>query len=171
MGFAEMRRWLALVIVAAGLAGAAAPVLAQEIAPEHLALARKYVDLTDRSKIYERTLADVAIETMQVLVQQNPDLQEPLGKAIETTLDAYKDRRADLVDQFARVYAIRFTPDELQQIVSFYETPAGQKLSAVNSAVNTDMQMVMGVFQNNLRQEFFARVRSEMKTAGFDVGG
>lgn len=166
-----MRRWAALAVIGLGLSGVAAPAIGQEIAPEHLELARRYVDLTDRSKIYERTLAEIAIETMQQLLPQNPELEQQIGAAIEKAVDVYKERRRDLTDQFARVYAIRLTQEELQQIVTFYESPVGQKLTAVNSAANQDMQVVMGVFQTNLSQEFFARVRSNMKEAGFDVGG
>jgi len=166
-----LRQLLAVVVMGFALAGAVAPAAAQEIAPEHLELARKYVDLTDRSKIYERTLAETAISTMQQLLPQNPQLEEPLGAAIDKAIEEYRTRRTDLTDQFARVYAIRMTQDELQQVVTFYESPVGQKLSAVNAAANQDMQVVLGVFAANLSQEFFARVRTNMREAGFDIGG
>jgi hypothetical protein len=74
-----------------------------------------------------------------------------------------------LFDQFARVYAQRFTMEELQQIVDFYETPTGKKLAESNLAINTDLQTVMKVFDNNLKPEFFAKVRAELKAAGIDV--
>jgi hypothetical protein len=148
---------------------AAAPVSAQEISPEHLALARKYVDLTDKSGMYEVTLVEMGISTMRQLIQQNPEISAPLNTAITKVLETYKGRKSELFDQFARVYAQRFTMEELQQIVAFYESPIGVKLAGANLAINTDLQTVMKVFNNNLRPEFFAKVRAELKAAGIDV--
>jgi uncharacterized protein len=57
MGFAAMtglvqriRVFLAILLAVATVA-IAAPAMAQELAPEHLALARRYVDLTDRGSV------------------------------------------------------------------------------------------------------------------------
>src|SRR5688500_13939478 len=126
----ELMKRTALVITAM-LALATAPAIAQEteLAPEHLALARKYVDLTDKSEIYVVSLVETAMQTMQTIIRQNPDIVEPVDAAISKTLEGYKDRKGELLDQFARVYALSFTMDELQAIVTFYESPVGQKLA------------------------------------------
>ena len=163
-------RRAALVIFAA-LALLAAPTVAsaQELAPEHLALAREYIDLTDKSNIYEFALIQVGVETMRTILTQNPQLSEPLDQAISRALDGYKERKGELLDQFARLYALRFSMEEMQQIVDFYKTPVGQKLATANASMNDDLQAVMKVFEANLRVEFFAKVRAEMKALGHDV--
>lgn len=149
----------------------AAPALAQnqELAPEHLALARQYVDLTDKANVYEIALIEIGINTMRTLLQQNPDLGKPVDDAIGKVVDEYKGRKGDLLDQFARLYALRFTQEELQQIVDFFASPIGQKLAVANAELNQDMQSVMEVFQQNLNDEFFAQVRAELKAAGYDL--
>jgi hypothetical protein len=147
------------------------PAAAQdtEVAPEHLALARKYIDLTDKSSIYEVALVETAVQTMRTIVSQNPEIVEPVNTAITKALDTYKGKKGDLMDQFARVYALNFTMDELQQIVTFYESPVGAKLATANATINQSIQTVMQVFQVNLRTEFFAQVRANLKEAGYDV--
>ena len=163
----------ALAFVAAiGLAvsfSAALPVSAQELAPEHLALARKYVDLTDKSAVYEVTIVQAGINTMKQFIQQNPEISKQLDAAITATIDEYKGRKGELMDQFARVYAARLTMDELQKIVDFYSTPAGKKLAQVNFEANQDLAKVLQVFQNNLSVEFVAKVRARLKAEGIDV--
>ena len=166
-----MMKRAALVVIALLTLGVAAPSFAQEseISPEHLGLARKYVELTDRSGIYEVSLVQTAVQTMAQIVQQNPELVQATDDAISKTLEEYKGRKGDLLDQFARIYALQFTMDELQQIVAFYESPVGVKLATANATNNQSLQDVMKVFQVNLNQEFFAKVRAEMKAKGFDV--
>ena len=75
-------------------------------------------------------------------------------------------RQNELLDQFARLYASRFTLEELQQIVAFYESPAGIKLADLSTVINTDAQTVMNIWESNLRTEFFAKVKAELKAAG-----
>jgi hypothetical protein len=88
---------------------------------------------------------------------------------IEKTLAEYKDRKGDLMDQFARVYALNFSMEEMTQIVAFYDSPVGQKLTNANASLNEGMQTIMGIFEANLKREFFAKVRAELKAAGFDT--
>jgi hypothetical protein len=160
---------LLAAVLGAAILATAMPAMAQEVPPEQLALARKYIDLTDRAAVYEITLVEIGIGTMRQIVQQNPELSEETDLAVGKVLDTYRDRKGELLNQFARVYAARFTVEELQQIVAFYETPTGQKLAQANSEVNSDLQAVLQVFTNNTRSEFFAKVRAELRAQGFEV--
>lgn len=170
MTFPKLRASLLIAaILSLATAFAAAPAGAQELAPEHLAVARKYIELTDKSSIYEVTLIKTAVDTMRTIVGQNPEITEPVDAAITKTLDVYKGKKADLLDQFARVYALSFTIEELQEIVAFYESPVGSKLATANATLNESLQTVMKVFETNLKTEFFAKVRAELKAGGYDV--
>lgn len=158
-------------------AGLAVPVFAQdtpaaqpqEVSPEALALARKYIDLTDHGGIYETAIVRAGINTYQQLLPQNPTIAEPLNAAIETVIATYKDKKGELFDQMARLYAVNFTTEELQQIVTFYDTPTGQKLSKANATLNPSLQRIMNLFSVNLAKEFFAKVRAELKSKGIDT--
>ncbi len=160
---------LLAVVLGAAMLVVAAPAMAQEVPPEQLALARKYIDLTDRAAVYEVTLVEIGLGTLSQLTQQNPELANETDLAVGKVMEEYKDRKGELLDQFARVYAVRFTVEELQQIVAFYESPTGQKLAQANSEVNNDLQAVLQVFTNNTRSEFFAKVRAELRAQGFSV--
>lgn len=156
-------------VMAVGMIGLSVPAFAQEVPPEQLALARKYIDLTDRASVYEVAVVETGIETMQQIVSQNPEILEQTDAAITKVIQEYNGRKGELLDQFARVYAMRFSIEELQAIVAFYESPTGQKLAQANSDLNTDLQRVMQVFNNNLKREFFAKVRVELRAAGIQI--
>ncbi|MDB5507271.1 MAG: hypothetical protein JWR75_1909 [Devosia sp.] len=172
MTLTSARKQLSRVVMAGMLVVSAmisVPAFAQEVAPDHLALARKYVDLTDQSAIYEVTLVQTGIETMRTLIGQNPEMLDEIDTAVGKVLEQYKGKKGELLDQFARVYALNFSPEELQQIVAFYESPVGIKLATSNAEVNQDLQRVMGVFENNTKTEFFAKVRAELKAQGIEL--
>ena len=64
---------------------------------------------------------------------------------------------------------VRFTIEELQEIVTFYQSPTGTKLAQANLEVNQDLQRVMQVFTNNVRPEFFAAVRADLRAQGVQL--
>ena len=166
-----MTRAKALVAVAlsASILALSVPAFAQEVSPEQMALARKYVDLTDRSSIFEVTMVETGVETMRQIVQPDPTLVDKTDAAISKTLEEYRGRKGELLDQFARIYAVRFTTEELQKIVDFYQSPVGVKLSEANSEVNVDLQRVLQVFTNTIKTEFFAKVRAELRAGGAKI--
>jgi hypothetical protein len=141
---------------------------AQEVSPEALALARKYIDLTDHGGVYETTVVQAGINTYQQLLPHNPEIAKPLNDAIETVISSYKGKKGELFDQMARLYAITFSEDELKVIVDFYSSTAGQKLSKANAELNPALQRIMNIFSVNLNTEFFAKVRAELKSKGID---
>jgi hypothetical protein len=163
---------LAAVLFALLAAFATVPAQAQqvqEIAPEHLALARKYVDLTDSGGVYEAILVTAGIRSYRTLLAQNPEIAAPLNETIGKVIESYKNRKGDLFDQFARNYALVFTVEELQQIVAFYESPIGQKLAKANVQINESNKRVLDVYTSNLGREFFAAVRADLKAKGIDT--
>lgn len=166
----RLGKWAAAAAVAVSLAfGAIAPTFAQEISPDQLALARKYVDLTNKAQIYEAILVKTAEQTSKLLTQQNPEMGDKIDAVIGKILETYKGKNDELFNQIARIYAVSFTPDELQQIVTFYETPAGQKLAANAFDINRDVGKVMQVYTYNFGTEFVTKVRAELKAQGFNL--
>ena len=165
------RAFMALALALAVAATGTAPAMAQqgEIAPEHLTAARNYVDLTDQSSIYETSLITTAVTTMRTILRTNPDMTEAVDAAITKALESYKGRKDELMNQFARVYALNFSMEELQQINQFYESDVGKKLVAANSALNDDMQRIVSIFEANLSTEFFATVKANLREAGFAI--
>ena len=170
MNLSRLSKLAAAAALAATMAfGAAAPALSQEVSPDQLALARKYVDLTNKAQIYEAILAQTAAQTSKLLSQQDPKNVDKIDAAIGKILETYKGKSDELFNQIARIYAVSFTPEELQQIVAFYETPAGQKLASNAFSINRDVGKVMQVYTYNFGTEFVTKVRADLKAQGFNL--
>jgi hypothetical protein len=162
----RLARPLALAAVLLGGALGATAAFAQEIDPAQLALARKYVDLTNKGQLYEVILVQTAQKTSDLFVTQDPKNADKINDVIGKILETYKGKRDDLFNQVARIYAVSFTPAEMQQIVDFYSSPAGQKLANNAADINTSVQKVMQVYTYNLGTEFVTKVRGELKAEG-----
>jgi hypothetical protein len=168
--------WIGAAMLSLSLLTAAVPAFAQaqstanqpaqEITPDRLALARKYVDLTDKVDIFGTTVAETAAQTLNQILKLNPGINKQATAAVTDVVKQYKGQRGQLMDQVARIYAQNFTSDELQQYVTFYSSPAGQKLATTNFDINQELQRVMELFSINLKTEFYEKVRADLKTQG-----
>ncbi|MFT6657892.1 DUF2059 domain-containing protein [Maritalea sp.] len=141
---------------------------AQEIGPEHLALAKKYVAMTDTGYLYERVIVDTSKTAMQFLVQQNPEIAASIATAAKDVAISYFDGDNELHDSFARIYAVRFSVEELSEIVAFYETPVGQKVLANNQAIGKNIESAASIWKSNLETEIAIKLRTLLKERGFD---
>lgn len=165
-----LRKIASAAVLSLGLLmGASAPSAAQEISPEHLALARQYVDLTRTSDYYMAEINRVAAATAKLLTQQNPDLTDSINEAINGIYESYKGQEGALYNEIARVYAVEFTQDELQQIIAFYETPVGKRITATRTTVEAGLVASVTVFRRNLGNEFPAKVRAVLREKGYNV--
>lgn len=170
MKIMSLSRLVAAAALALSLAfGAAAPAMSQEIPPEQLALARKYVDLTNRANMFEAILAPTVVRLSKLLIQQNPDLSKQIDETILRVFEPYRTANNDLFNQYARIYATEFTVDELNQMVAFYESPVGQKLTSKSLEFNTGIRAATEVYLKNFGQELMSKVRADLKSQGFNV--
>lgn len=169
MTFLPKLRRLTAALLISGMAFASPAQAQLEISPEHLAKAREYVDLTDSAQLYERALVEMGLRVMRLMIQEDPSLRDPLINALQTVYDNYLLNRDPLYNQFARIYAVRFSVEELDEILAFYNTPVGQKLLGQNATINEDLQLALQVWTRNMSTEFLSRVRTELRNQGYNA--
>jgi len=122
-----------------GMIGAAAllmgappfPANAQPVDPERVALAKTYLEISGQV-ITAKQLGDIAAAK---LIELNPDLKEQITTATAGLIPRYDSYVQTMIDEVATAYAARFTGPELQSIIDFYKSPAGQKFASQTPAV------------------------------------
>lgn len=168
----HLRGWAASLLILMSLAVsslAVSPATAQEIPPEQLALARKYIDIINTANLFRGVILKTAIGTFKSLAVGHSDIEKDISAAVDRTITSYKGQESELLDQVARVYATVFTLEELQQIIAFYESPVGQKLAKAGPELSKTTDDVLKVYENNLSAEFVRRVRADLKEKGITI--
>jgi uncharacterized protein len=110
------------------LCAAAAPALAQP-SQDRIAAAHDLLEAAGQQAIMEG-----AMEVMlQAQLESNPELRE-----FEPVLREFFSRYLNwnlLRDGYARIYAERFTTQELREITAFFRTPTGRKMALETPAM------------------------------------
>jgi hypothetical protein len=158
------RRIMAGVFGAALLA-AALPASAQEISPSHLAAARSALAAVEITDQFDAILPAAAQALKAEMIQKDPNLEDLIVQTVdEKTLELAK-RRADLETEAANVYARTFSEEELNQIASFYKSPAGVKLLQQGGNVTREVMQSAEIWQRGIARDLAQDVAESFEAA------
>ena len=142
---------LLMILLAAALGSSSMPAAmsAQQtaVAPAKVALIRRVLELTK--------VADVAVSAMEAAIPSqrlaNPQIPAEFWGEFMTCAGREIPR---LLDLLVPIYDAQFTTAQLEQLIEFYQSPAGKRLVAVQPAI--------AVQSMQAGQEWGARVGSQV---------
>lgn len=157
--------------VALGLALAATTVCAQAQQPSAatLANARELMELKGVKNLVEPVVVGVVNQTTSTILQTNPGLSKDLDEVSAQLRTEYQPRIAEMTNEIVRLYAQRFTEQELKEAVAFYKTPAGKKILTEEPKILDESYARIQQWANRLQDEVMTRVRVEMKKRGHNL--
>jgi hypothetical protein len=151
----------------------AQPVPAQAPAAQpsanSLLLAKQLVEIKGVRGVFVPLVAGVVDKTKDMFMQTNFMWANDLNAVAAIERTKYAPRVDELVDMTARLYATAFTEQELQTLLTFYQSPLGQKVLNVEPRVMDQAMANAGAWGDNLSQEVIGSMRDEMKKRGHDM--
>ena len=162
------RARVALVAAMIGVSGAA---LAQQPAPSAaaVALAKEVISTKGATNLYDPVLPGVIEQAKNMFLQQNPMLQRDLNEVAAKLRNELRPRTAELAEEIARLYASRFTEQELRDVLAFYKTPLGQKVIVEEPKILESSVQQAQAWANRLSGDVVDKIRAEMKKKGHDL--
>jgi len=164
--FVTSARAAALGLALAALAGAAS---AQQPSPAALASARELMELKGVKSLIEPVVVGVVEQTKGRILQTNPGLSKDLDEVAVQLRTEYQARTAEMTNEVVRIYAGRFTEQELKEAVAFFKTPTGKKLMAEEPKILDETYARLQDWANRLQEEVTTRVRVELKKRGHNL--
>ena len=142
---------LSAAALAAGLALAAAPAMAQQqlppmpkvkqSTPAAIAAAKEILTMKNVAVMYSGAVPGIIEKTKTGLLQQYLNYQKDLDEVAVIVAKQFAGGEKEIGDGMAQIYAAEFTEQELKDLVTFYKTPLGQKLlTAEPRAINGSLE-------------------------------
>lgn len=157
------------VVLALALIAACAPARSQQPSASAIATAKELITLKGGTAIYEPIVPGIIERARRVLLQSNPMLGKPLGDVAGKLRADIGARGAELVNQAASLYALRFTEQELKDALAFYKTPLGRKMVEEEPKILDQSLKDAQVWADKLSEEVIGRFRTEMKKLGHEL--
>ena len=148
------------------LAGAA---LAQQPSAGAVAAARELVELKGGSQMFDPVVIGIVERTKAALVQTSPQLSKDLNDVGMQLRNEFGPRRNELVAEAAKFYAQRFSEQELKELVAFYKSPIGKKMTVQEPQVLDETFSYIQQWGPRVSEEVMNRFRAEMKKKGHNL--
>ena len=167
--------WLARIAVAAMLACgsllvASAPGWAQQKpSPAAIAAAKELLILKGGDLPFNPVVYNVIEKVKNVFLPTNPNLGKELNEVAAQLKKEYEPKRAELINDVARMYAERFSEQEIKTLITFYKSPLGRKMVTDEPKIIDQSLNHVENWGNELSDEVLSRFREEMKKKGHDL--
>ena len=104
-----------------------------------------------------------------MFLQTNPMLGKDLNEVAAKLRTEYAARSAEVLTDIAKLYASRFTEQELKDALAFYKSPLGKKMLVEEPAILDQTMKNAQNWANRLSDEIIGKMRAEMRKRGHDI--
>jgi hypothetical protein len=165
------QRHLMAALIALVAFAAAAPASAQnpQPSPNALLIAKQIVQAKGVTQIMNPIAIGVVEKVKAIVMQQNFMYQKDINEITDQLHKEFDGRATEMVDRAARAYAEHFTEPELKQILTFYQSPVGQKMVTEEPKAIDESMRGAAEWADNLSTDVMNRMRVEMKKRGHDI--
>jgi hypothetical protein len=149
--------------------GAAAPNAVHQPSPAALLLAKQILEIKHVEDVFKPMIRGVVIKTRDMFMQTNFMWGKDLNEIAANLEKEYSVRTKELLDRAARIYATHFSEPELKQLLSFYQSPLGQKVIDQEPKALDESMAMAGSWADDFSQDVINKMRAEMKKRGHDL--
>jgi len=154
---------LALVLAALS------PAQAQQPTANAVALAKEIIIVKGGNAIYDPVVPGIVNQARTVFLQSNPLLGKDLNEVAAKLQAELTPRTAELLNDGARLYASKFTEQELKDVLAFYKSPLGRKVITQEPVILDQSTTNIDAWANKLAEEVIAKFRTEMRRRGHEI--
>ena len=108
----------------------------------------------------------MAARTRETFTRSAPQLAPIIAEVTDTVAVSMISKRVELQEKAAKLWTMRFTRSELEDILAFYKTPVGTKFALNFAPILRDSVELTNEWGETLAQELAAKVRVEMGLRG-----
>lgn len=160
-------RLAAATLVAAVLLPVVVNAQDEKVTEAQLEAARKVLVANKALNAFDEILPLMAEQTRTIFIQADPFRSEEVSAVTDEVALKLAAKRKDLNEMIYRIWANRFSEEELLQLAEFYQTPLGQKLAAETPSITALSIGAARQWQDQISTEMVSLVREELqKKAG-----
>lgn len=160
-------------LLAAGFVGmVAGPALAQSNpAPSPAAVATAKQILADKhiEDLYKEAVPGLVERTKLTLLQSNLNYQKDLNEVAIKVAKDLAGREKEIGDEIAKIYASRFSEQELKDVAAWYKSPLGKKVIEQEPQIFAASRGFMDQWAQTFSQQIISKFRAEMKARGKEI--
>jgi hypothetical protein len=146
-------------------------VRAQAPTPDsaRVAAAKEMMDVAGVARQLDQMMPLLVQQLTRAFVAVAPDKADEIRSVFSQLTTKFIDRKGELIDKVAGLYAEHLTLVDLNAIASFYRSPAGTRFIAIQPLVTKESMQIGQRRGSELGREIEAEARRELKKRGIEL--
>jgi hypothetical protein len=136
---------------------------------ERIAAAKELMQIAGAAKQFDEVMPYLMRQLAQSFTAMAPDKAAEIGEVFGQLGSKFVDRKGELIDEIAALYAERLTSEELAGLIAFYKSPIGMKFVAVQPEIMRQSIVAGQRWSARLGREIEEEARKELKKRGVDL--
>lgn len=145
------------------------PATARCAQPASAAQVEKMMELAGSKKLVESVMETTVRHVFEEFQRLRPDIPPQVWDAVLTRSESPQVVQG-LLDEIVPVYQRHFCADEIDDIIAFYQTPAGRKLSAEAPTIQREASEAGRNYAARISQQLAQDVQQELARQGIKSG-
>ena len=166
----RLTKLLPAVLMAVALAGASlsltVPVRSEAVTEARLSAAKDVLQATGAAQQFDAMLPLMLKQINQSLVAANPKLKEPLQAMFNDIVKAFSGRKQDMLNDVAKLYAERFTVEEMTKLSDFYRTDVGRKFVAAQPQLAAESMKLGQAWGRSVGEQIMQQIKAKLEEGG-----
>lgn len=167
-----MKKTIYALMAAGFVSVVAGPALAQSNpSPSPAAIATAKEILADKhiEQLYKEAVPGLVERSKLTLLQSNLNYQKDLNEVAIKVAKELAGSEKEIGDQIAKIYASRFSEQELKDIAAWYKSPLGKKVIEQEPEIFAASRNFMDQWAQGFSQKVIDKFRAEMKARGKNI--
>jgi hypothetical protein len=158
------------LLLVGAIAALVSPAQAQrQPSASAIAMAKEIIAVKGSAKGYNVVVVSLIERAKGMLLQTNPMLSKDLNQvALKLRKDYAKKAEEPLTDA-AKLYASKFTEQELKTILAFYKTPTGKKVIEQEPVIFQQSMQDLDAWSAKVSEDVLNKFRDEMRKRGHNL--
>jgi hypothetical protein len=146
-----------------------APAATPQVEPDRLAAARDLLQATNTDAQFTAVIPMMFGQLKQTIPPSSPKMQAELDQVFNEVQKQFIERRNEVLDQIAILYAQKFSAEEMKSLADFYRSPIGQKFITAVPDLTAEAMKMGNAWGRRIAMDAERKVREEMKKRGFEL--
>jgi uncharacterized protein len=142
----------------------------EDVTEEHMQLAREVLDATQMTRPFDLILPEVADRAKTTLIRSNPQMQLGIINVVDRVALEIVERRQELEEVIAQIWATSFTEEELRDLRDFYATPVGRKYADLFPELLRAQMGAAELWGQTISEDMYQRVVRELRRVAEEEG-
>lgn len=164
-----LQRALVTAALLAALFSVPAALRAQAPDAARLAAARELMEVAGVAKQFDEVMPVLAQRLGEALVAVAPGKADEIREVFKQVAVKFMDRKGELIDQIAALYAEKLSAEDMTAIVAFYRSPVGVRFIAIQPEMSRQAMTLGQRWGSAIGREIEAEARRELKKRGIEL--